>query len=82
MSRRHLRMSHWKIPSAEIVGGHVLVSYDDKKRKVYVDGTALTRVLSEKSIPLHRSFVVGRAPVRVGLCARFNAFKDSGKCDY
>ena len=50
MSRRHLRMSHWKIPSAEIVGGYVLVSYDDKRREVYVDGTALTRVLSENSL--------------------------------
>ena len=25
------------------------MSYDDKKRRVYVDGTALTRILSEKS---------------------------------
>ena len=51
VSRRHLRMSHWKIPSAHIVGGHVLVSYDDRERKIYVDGgPALTRVLNSPEL--------------------------------
>jgi len=56
ISRRHLRMSHWKIPSSKIVGGHVLLSYcslscdeDDERDRVYADGAIVKQILHEKS---------------------------------